>query len=232
LRIKTLTSLLFVSGLAILLVAALARLPFGGAPMQVGQAINGAAPAEVGTANQVTAVLLAYRGLDTLGELSILFIAATAVGLILGRQAGRPDHPAGFVLRTGGELLFPFLIVLGSYIIIHGHLTPGGGFQGGVILAAAFFIPHLARPGSPYPETAMTIIEGLAGAVFVILGLAALAETGEFLAPLFGTGTFAKLVSAGSLPLLSLAIGLKVGVELGGLVGRIGDLETPEGHDG
>ncbi|MFZ0106547.1 MAG: hydrogen gas-evolving membrane-bound hydrogenase subunit E, partial [Thiobacillus sp.] len=71
-----LASLLFATGLAALLIGLAAQLPLGMTPMGVGQAILEQAPGETGSANIVTSVVLAYRGIDTLGELAILFAAA------------------------------------------------------------------------------------------------------------------------------------------------------------
>jgi multicomponent Na+:H+ antiporter subunit B len=207
------------------------QLGFGDPPMRVGEAILTDAPAEVGAANVVTSVLLGYRGLDTLGELSILFAAATAVGLVLGRRrAGAPhDPPGGAILAIGADLIFPLLLVVGLYVIAHGHLSPGGGFQGGVILAAAFFLAVLARPERSLGHGAISVIEGLAGASFILIGLWALLADGEFLAPLLvETGTMGELLSAGTLPILSLAVGLKVGSELAGLMAHLSDAEASE----
>ncbi len=221
---RTLASLIFTLGLAVLLAAVVKSTAFGGAPMQVGQEVVAAAPGQVGTANIVTSIVLAYRGLDTLGELTILFTAATAAGLVLGGApaSGRSRRPAGFILRTGAELLFPFLIVLGAYIILHGHLTPGGGFQGGAIIAAAFFVPLLSRPERVFNETIASLLEGGAGAAFILIGLLAMFRGHRFLEPLFGTGDLGHLFSGGSLPLLYLAVGLKVGAELAGLLVHLG----------
>jgi multicomponent Na+:H+ antiporter subunit B len=227
---REVTGVIFILGLALLLAGLLAGLPFGGAPMEVGQAMVHAAPEQVGTANIVTSVVLAYRGLDTLGELTILFVAATAAGMVLGRRrADAPyDPPGGFILRTAADLLFPFLMVLGAYIIVHGHLTPGGGFQGGAILAAAFVIPLLGRPAAAFDERLAAVVEGLAGAAFITLGLAALWDKGYFLAPLLGRGETGQLLSAGSLPLLYLAVGLKVGAELASLLARMSEAEASD----
>jgi len=227
---RNLASLLFVSGLAFLLLVIAAQLGFGSPGMAISQPILDQAPGEVGAANIVTAILLGYRGIDTLGELSILFAAATAAGLVLGhrRPEARRDPEAGFILRAGADLLFPLLLVVGLYIIVHGHLTPGGGFQGGVILAAAFFVTLLARPARGFSHAGISLIEGLAGAGFILLGLWALYAEGDFLKPLFGTGVMGELISAGSLPLLSMAVGLKVGAELAGLMAQIADTETTE----
>lgn len=225
---RTLLSLLFVTGLVFLLFIITGELDFGQAPMRVGQAINAASPGQVGAANIVTSVVLGYRAIDTLGELAILFTAATAGGLILGRpgRGARHDPEAGFILCTAADLLFPLLLVVGLFIIVHGHLTPGGGFQGGVVLAVAFFIPLLARPGSHFNHGAFAVVEGLAGAAFIVIGLLALASGGEFLQPLLGKGEMGSLLSAGTLPLLYIAVGLKVGTELAGLLARIAEYEV------
>ncbi|KHD11300.1 sodium:proton antiporter [Candidatus Thiomargarita nelsonii] len=226
-KLREISGLIFIIGLGLLLGAVLKILAYDNT---VGMSILARAPLEVGTANLVTSVLLAYRGLDTLGELTILFVAATAAGMVLGQR--RPDAAfepdAGFILRIAADLLFPFLIILGVYIILHGHLTPGGGFQGGAILAAAFFVPILASPASPFNHRVSSTIEGLAGAAFIIIGLVALFDKGDFLAPLFGTGEVGQLFSAGSLPLLYLAVGLKVGAELAGLLARLQESEVSD----
>lgn len=219
-----LSSLLFLVGLGVLLFALGSELHWGATPMLAGGAILQESPAQVGSANIVTSVVLAYRGIDTLGELSILFAAASAAGLLLGRRqaGGAPGPEGGFILRAGSGLLFPLLLVVGLYIVLHGHLTPGGGFQGGVILAAAFFIPLLAQPGGEVRHAALSYIEGLAGAAFIAIGLWSLFTDGSFLQPRLGHGVLGELLSAGTLPLLYLAVGLKVGAELASLLARLG----------
>ncbi|MFB1487068.1 MULTISPECIES: hydrogen gas-evolving membrane-bound hydrogenase subunit E [unclassified Thiocapsa] len=223
-------SLVFAGGLAFLLSVLLSQLAFGTPPMPVGAEILAVAPHEVGAANLVTAVLLGYRGFDTLGELAVLFAAATAAGVVMGRRRpdARRDPPGGEVLRTGADLLFPLLLVVGLYVVVHGHLTPGGGFQGGVILAAAFFVAILAQPSRGLRHGVILWIEGLAGAVFILIGIWGLVANGDFLAPLLGPGVMGELVSAGTLPLLSMAIGLKVGAELAGIMAHIADAEAPD----
>jgi multicomponent Na+:H+ antiporter subunit B len=187
----------------------------------VGDAINASAGQQVGAGNIVTAVVLAYRGFDTLLELTILFTAATAGGLVLGKpRADAPRDPdAGFILRAGADLFFPLLLVVGLYIILHGHLTPGGGFQGG---------PVLARPGTTLDHHTVSLIEGLAGAAFIFIGLLAMVGGKAFLTPLLDKGELGALFSAGTLPLLYLAVGLKVGSELAGLLAHLSATEASD----
>ncbi len=225
--LRELSGAIFLIGLGLLLSAILQALPAVDPSQAVGQAVLNQAPHEIGAANIVTAVVLAYRGLDTLGELTILFVAATAAGLVLGTPArAAPDRPAGFVLRVAADVLFPLLLVLGAYIIVHGHLTPGGGFQGGAILAAAFFIPFLANPAAHFNHTLASLVEGTAGTMFIVIGLIGIFRHNSFLAPLFNPGVLGELFSAGSLPLLYTAVGLKVGAELAGLMIRLAESDN------
>lgn len=222
------TAALFLLGLGVMITAIYQHIDFSNTAVNAGQAINAVAAEETGAANFVTSVVLAYRGIDTLLELTILFTAAMIGGMVLGRR--RVDAPrdpdAGFILRTGADLLFPLLLVVGLYIILHGHLTPGGGFQGGVILASAFFLPLLARPESSINQDVISIVEGLAGATFIIIGLLAMFDGREFLTPLLDKGELGALISAGTLPILYLAVGIKVGSELAGLLAHLAETEA------
>ncbi len=223
------TAALFLLGLGVMIAAIYQHIDFGNTSVNAGQAINAVAAQETGAANFVTSVVLAYRGIDTLLELTILFTAAMIGGMVLGRRrADAPRDPdAGFILRTGADLLFPLLLVVGLYIILHGHLTPGGGFQGGVILASAFFLPLLARPGiTLIDQRIVSLVEGLAGATFILIGLLAMFDGKEFLTPLLDKGELGALISAGSLPILYLAVGIKVGSELAGLLAHLAEAEA------
>jgi multicomponent Na+:H+ antiporter subunit B len=81
-------------------------------------------------------------------------------------------------------------------------------------------------------HTAIAWVEGLAGAAFIGIGLWALWDNGDFLRPLLGQGVLGELLSAGTLPLLSLAVGLKVGAELAGLMTLLAEQSAePEASD-
>lgn len=232
---RNLSALVFAAGLAFLLLIITWQFIVGGAPMLVGEAILQQSVNEMGAANLVTTVVLGYRGIDTLGEIAILFTASMATALVLSSFGTKspnkikPDlRDHGTILTSSVSLFFPLLMVLGLYIVLHGHLTPGGGFQGGVILAAAFFLPLLAVPGRGVNHAGLALVEGFAGASFIIIGIIALFQGKAFLQPLFGHGEMGTLLSAGSLPLLYTAVGLKVGAELAGLMANLAEIGSPE----
>jgi multicomponent Na+:H+ antiporter subunit B len=160
---------------------------------------------------------------------SLLFavgLAALLIGLAAQLPLGMTPMGVGQAIlerAPGSDLLFPLLLTVGFYIVLHGHLTPGGGFQGGVVLAGAFFVSFLARPSRQPSHVGIVLIEALAGAAFIGIGLAALFGGGAFLQPLLDKGTLGQFVSAGSLPLLYLAVGLKVGAELSGLLAHLAE---------
>lgn len=225
---RRLTALIFAGGLAFLLMVISWQFMLGESPMLVGAVILDKSVADMGAANLVTSVVLGYRGFDTLGEIAILFTAASATSLVLSSLSNKPDPEStsesredGSILGSSVRLFFPLLLTLGLYIILHGHLTPGGGFQGGVILAAAFFLPLLAIPGRQINHLGLALVEGLAGSAFIIIGLVSLFQGKAFLQPLLGHGQLGSLLSAGSLPLLYIAVGLKVGAELSGLLASL-----------
>jgi len=232
---RNVSALVFASGLAFLLMVIAWQFTVGAAPMLVGEAILQQAASELGSANLVTSVVLGYRGIDTLGEIAILFTASTATALVLSSISDKPSsknnteiRDKGTILSSSASLFFPLLITLGLYIVMHGHLTPGGGFQGGVILAAAFFLPLLAVPGRGVNHSGLALVEGFSGAAFIVIGIIALFQGNAFLQPLWGHGEMGSLLSAGSLPLLYAAVGLKVGAELSGLLAQLGNITESE----
>ncbi|MCD6342242.1 MAG: hypothetical protein J7L76_00485, partial [Spirochaetaceae bacterium] len=80
------------------------------------------APGELGAANLVTSIIVTYRGLDTLGEVAVLFAATAAVGLLLkrtGNEVGVSHWKSSEILKSGGGFLFPLIILYGVYIFLH-----------------------------------------------------------------------------------------------------------------
>jgi multicomponent Na+:H+ antiporter subunit B len=183
------------------------------------------APRELGAANLVTAVIVTYRGLDTLGEVAVLFIAAAGVGFLLrGRekQQASQRRQASQILRSGSIFLFPLILLFGSYVFLHGHLTPGGGFQGGVLIASALVLLLLSGVSEKINSGSLHLLESLSGTTYVLLGLLGLLLAGGFLDSRFmPAGEIGRLVSAGAIPLIYTLIGLKVGAELTGIIDNL-----------
>jgi len=181
-------------------------------------------------ANLVTAVIVNYRGLDTLGEVVVLFLSVTGIGFVLRRKRGLVLHnprPASELTRTGANLLFAPLLLFGAYVFIHGHLTPGGGFQGGAVVASAVLLLLLADRDRHLPHGLMSWVESLSGLTYVLVGLIGLVSAGSFLANTgLGLGEWGRLSSGGLIPVIYVLIGLKVGSELAALL----DLMTHSGE--
>ena len=110
------------------------------------------------------------------------------------------------------------ILLYGIYIVLHGHLTPGGGFAGGVIIALSFIHLVLAfgkeEAEKTLPKGLLSLGESLGGIFFLALGLIGLTGGFFFLNFLAGYGKPFSLASAGIIPLCNIAIGLKVGTGL------------------
>ena len=101
--------------------------------------------------NMVTAVLADYRGFDTMFETVVVFIAGMAVLAILkssGRRKGKREHEVeaepDLIVTNTVRLIVPVIQIFAFYVLAHGHVSPGGGFQGGVVMGASFILVALA----------------------------------------------------------------------------------------
>lgn len=198
--------LLGAAGLGALLLAAALDLPrFGGDFHPYADRV---VPAGFGqnTMNIVSSVNYDQRAFDTIGEELILLGAA--LGTVVLLRALRDEHleegaelhhgPADVfdALRITGYALLPVTLAVGVYVVAHGHLSPGGGFQGGVVLGTAIHLVYLAgdypalRRLRPVPV--FELGEAVAAGAFVALGLAA-------------TGL------SQAVPMLNAVVGLEVG---------------------
>lgn len=187
---------------------------------------------DIGAANIVTAIIVTYRGLDTLGEVTVLFLTAAIVGLVLaeGRRKQdqpRPDAPPpGELLETGNRLLLPLILLFGAYVFSHGHLTPGGGFQGGAILASGALLLLLSNPMKRFSHRLIAIVESTAGVAFVLIGILGIFWAGGFLDNrILPIGTLGDLLSAGAIPLIYSFVGLKVGAEFSSMLVSLSETE-------
>ena len=199
----------------------LSNIPFGLSKEGVGEYYKDQGVKQTGSVNIVTSVVLNYRGFDTLGEVTILFIAALGLGAVLATVKNKTRGevtPSSLILLTGCRFLFPFIMLFGTYIFLHGHLTPGGGFQGGAIIASGFLLRYLGCPQKKINQPIFTAIESLGGLVFIIIGFVGLAAGGFFLFNFLPKGVANTLLSAGIIPLIYIAIGFKVGAEMAGII--------------
>ncbi|MBN9026898.1 MAG: hypothetical protein J0H20_15175 [Rhizobiales bacterium] len=132
-----------------------------------------------------------------------------------------PRREPSEIVRTGTEVLLPLIFTFGAYVIVNGHLSAGGGFQGGAIVASGVMLMLLARPGSTLNVALLSIIESFAGVFYVGLGILGLILAGGFLDPRFlPKGEFGAFISAGAIPLISALLGIKVGAELSVIIDR------------
>jgi multicomponent Na+:H+ antiporter subunit B len=200
-------------------------------------------PQEIGAPNLVTAVVVTYRGLDTLGEVTVLFISAAGVGLLLRRTRRKQDvnahkqkvlkqdenakenirthMAASEIVETATQLLLPMIILFGVYVFMNGHLSPGGGFQGGAIIASGTMFLLLALPESHISRLLIAITESLSGFSYVVVGVLGVILAGGFLDNRFmDAGNYGDLFSAGAIPLIYTFIGIKVGFELSAVLDR------------
>jgi multicomponent Na+:H+ antiporter subunit B len=201
--------------------------------------------AESGAVNLVSAIYLGYRAFDTLGETIVLLVAvsgsigiATQAGAVLAKGYGKAEEeqPAPFALpgekrkthamrthlvETVTGKLGPIVLLFGLYVMLYGHLSPGGGFQGGVVVASGVvFLALGSRAESDTILTRAATLSRLEAAAFLLLILASISSvvvtaiTGEQKA--FFSTPFAPSASpVNFIVLLNAVIGLKVGAGIG-----------------
>ncbi|MGH4033049.1 MnhB domain-containing protein [Actinomycetota bacterium Odt1-20B] len=208
------------AGVAALFVAAFLRLPrFGGDRHPYGDRATDEALARH-TANVVASINFDLRAFDTLGEESILFAAVLGTVVLLRQTRDEDRVPPGSAavdrwVRRYALVALPIVLVVGLYVVAHGQLSPGGGFQGGVIVATAV---HLLYAGVDYralerirPVALYEVGDAVGEAAYLLVGVAGLIGGSAFLAnTLVPYGTFNTLTSGGVVPLLNLAVGIEV----------------------
>lgn len=118
------------------------------------------------------------------------------------------------IVKSVAGVVFPLAFVYGVYIFVHGHLTPGGGFQGGTIIASSVILIYLGFGRLNVPESLITALESIAALCFIGLGCIGILRGGNFLWNAIGLGEAGTLLSAGILGPIYVAIGVKVGTEL------------------
>lgn len=120
------------------------------------------------------------------------------------------------IVKTIVKFVTPLIILFGIYIFLHGHLTPGGGFPGGVIIASAFILLTLAFgkevASQKLKKSTASLLESAGALIFLCLALAGIAAGGWFFVNFLPKGYPLRILSAGFIPLANIGIGIKVGV--------------------
>ncbi len=110
---------------------------------------------ETGAVNMVAGMILDYRAFDTFGESSVLFLAVTCVMMLLLRDKNNISkeedlqqmheriierQSGDLILRKVTSVVIPWILLFGVYIVLNGHISPGGGFSGGAVMGAAMIL--------------------------------------------------------------------------------------------
>ncbi|MBO5246943.1 MAG: hypothetical protein J6B28_06740 [Eubacterium sp.] len=180
---------------------------------------------ETGSINIVTGMILDYRAFDTLGESHVLFLATCTVLILLRRDKKKYQETAqhndriyepknDVILQTTAKLLVPFIEIFGIYVILGGHLGPGGGFSGGAVCGAGLIL-YLNAFGFAKTERFFTG-KTYKCLCFCALACYSLAKTYSFytganhIESMIPLGTPGAILSSGLILVLDICVGLVV----------------------
>ena len=125
------------------------------------------------------------------------------------------------IIKTLVQKLFPFILLFGFYLTLHGHLSPGGGFQGGVVIGTAIILLALSygirETENRFKYSYLSVMEKLAILTFIFLGLVGLFFGYPFLKNFLPPGQTGSIASAGLMLLLNLVISIKVSAGIVGI---------------
>ncbi len=178
--------------------------------------------AETGAVNAVAGIILDYRAFDTLGESFVLFTAVSAVLILMLDPPGTvaPNDDEIFTLqddvplRFAVRILAPILVVFGIYVILGGHLGPGGGFSGGAIIGAGLILLQVSygpeRVGKVMNMKVFRIVTLCALCFYAGSKCYSFFTGANGLHSFIRTGTPGRILSAGLILPLNIAVGVVV----------------------
>ncbi|MDK2895914.1 MAG: multicomponent Na+:H+ antiporter subunit [Candidatus Atribacteria bacterium] len=175
---------------------------------------------QTGALNLVSSILYDFRAFDSLGESTVIFAAVSGIVSLLSRKTlPVSSHGLSIIVKRIFGILTPFLFVSGIYLILHGHLSPGGGFQGGVILGTISIVFCIVYGSSfdytRYSPQSKTILEVSGALLFLAMGIIGIFLEGFFLANWFSSPErLGKLLTPGSIFGINLGVGIKIGAGL------------------
>ena len=118
------------------------------------------------------------------------------------------------IIRTIAQKLFPFIVLFGFYLISHGHLSPGGGFQGGVVLGTAIILLALShsieQTEKKFKSRWLNMLEKLGILTLIFLGFLGILLGYSFLSNFLPLGKPGQIASSGLMLFFNIAIGIKV----------------------
>lgn len=229
-RVYKIFSILFCVFLVAMLLEAVSELPTFGEPdnpvnNEVAERYIEKGMQETGAVNIVTGMILDYRAFDTLGESHVLFIATCTVLILLrvdkkgSRDADETDDRSyepkdDVILQTAAKLLVPPIFIFGIYIILAGHLGPGGGFSGGAVIGAGLILYQNAFGFAKTEEffTAKTyrIMSFGALACYSIAKSYSFYTGANHIESMIPLGTPGAILSSGLILLLNICVGIVV----------------------
>ena len=183
---------------------------------------------EVGATNLISNIILVYRGFDTFGESCVLFLAATCVMILLRKDeknttaydlaeraedAEIESEENTTVLRSVVRMLMPVILLFGVYVLLNGHLSPGGGFSGGAILGAGLILFENAFGEKVRRFMSEHVYHFIKVAALYFYGFTMIYVffTGaNGLHSIIGTGIPGMIFSAGVIMPINVAVGLEV----------------------
>jgi len=200
---------------------------FGRYPGPYGDIINRVALAQTNATGVVSAVNFDYRGVDTVGEEFILFVAAAGMAVVLRQLRGERDRPAldeasdrrvpatSEAVRAAALAFTGPTVLIGCWLVSHAQTSPSGGFQGGVVVATAFILIYLAGEFLVFervsPVDLTDAVEATGAAGFAAVGVAAVVSGLPYLANFLPHGASPGAVSSGgTIPVISFFVGLEV----------------------
>ncbi len=188
---------------------------------------------ETGAVNIVAGMILDYRAFDTLGESHVLFVAACAVLILLRLSKDHEDDERSnarqlaietddrmyepkndTILQHIAKVLVPIILMYGIYVVMNGHISPGGGFSGGAVMGAGLIL-YLNAFGFKKTErfftfTTFKVISVCSLAFYAFSKMYSFFTGANHLPSIFTPGTPGMLFSAGLIPYLNISVGLVV----------------------
>ena len=140
------------------------------------------------------------------------------------------------IMKCGADMMLPFAVVFGIYIILFGTVSPGGGFQGGVMVAAAAVLLYLAYGYNTAKNAINTEVlrvgEACGATMSVLLGLCGLFVGANFCRNIFfDNGAVGDLISAGTITFMGYSVGFKVLTGVGFLLLLMMSLLAPDSEE-